>query len=140
MDLKLKYKVKASNIHGVPLATDNTSVVRHRLYTPTLNSTTFQHSIANDSATLQCYRNLSTRSGNIREPIPQLSEHSSASHSAISDRFRRLYRNLSYATLRIHANACRTVPMAKLCPFIDTERFTKIAQCYRQPFCKVLEL
>ena len=63
LDLKLKYKVKV--------------VVRHRLYTPTLNSATFQHSIANDMATLQhilqCYRNLSARSGNIREPIAELS-------------------------------------------------------------------
>ena len=66
--------MKASNIHGIPLATDNKIVVRHRLYTPTLNSATFQHSIANDTATLQhvlqCYRNLSARSGNIREPFP----------------------------------------------------------------------
>ena len=62
---------KASNIH------DNKIVVRHRLYTPTLNSATFQHFIANDTATLQhvlqCYRNLSARSGNIRGPLPELS-------------------------------------------------------------------
>ena len=61
---------KASNIH------DNKIVVRHRLYTPTLNSATFQHYIANDTTlqhVLQCYRNLSARSGNIREPIPELS-------------------------------------------------------------------
>ena len=44
--------MNASNIHGVPLATDNKIVVRHRLYTPTLN-VTVKHSIANDSATLQ---------------------------------------------------------------------------------------
>ena len=76
-NLKLKCKVKASNIHGVPLATDNKIVVRHRLYTPTLNSATFQDYIANDTATLQhvlqCYHNLSARSGNIGEPIPELS-------------------------------------------------------------------
>ena len=34
LDLKLNCKVKASNIHGVRLATDNTILVRHRLYTP----------------------------------------------------------------------------------------------------------
>lgn len=43
----------ASNIHGVPLATDEKTVVRHRIYTPTLISATGQHSIANDLATIQ---------------------------------------------------------------------------------------
>ena len=77
LDLKLKCKVNTSNVHGIPLAPDNALVVRHRVYTPTLDSATFQHSIANDSATLQhvlqCYRNLSARSRNVREPIPDLS-------------------------------------------------------------------
>ena len=45
LDLKLKCKVKASNIHGMPLATDNKIAVRHRLYIPTLNSATVQHSV-----------------------------------------------------------------------------------------------
>ena len=106
---------KASNIH------DNKIVVRHRLYTPTLNSATFQHFIANDTATLQhvlqCYRNLSARSGNIRGPLPELS-YFFASHSATSNRCWRLYLNLSYDTARMHANTCRTGPMAKFCPFM----------------------
>ena len=37
----------------------------------------------------------------------------------VSDRCWRLYRNLSYATPRMHANTCRTGQMAKFCPFID---------------------
>ena len=77
MDLKLKLKVKASNIPGVQLTTGYKIVVRPRLYAPALKSATFQHSIGNYSATLphvlHCYRNLSARSGNIREPIPKLS-------------------------------------------------------------------
>ena len=105
----------------VPLAIDNKIVVWHRFYTQTPNSATFQHSIANDSATLQhvlqCYRNLSARSGNIRKPILERSAFFRVAfglHSATSDRFRRLYCNLSYATLRLHANTCRTGPMATL--------------------------
>ena len=47
--LNLKYNVKVSNFRGVPLASDNKIVVRHSLYTPTLNSATFQPSIANSS-------------------------------------------------------------------------------------------
>ena len=77
LDLKLKCKVKASNIHSVRLATDNKLVIRHRFYNPTLSSATFQDYIANDTATLQhvlqCYRNLSARSGKIRELILELS-------------------------------------------------------------------
>ena len=53
LDLKLKCKVKASNIHSVRLATDNKLVIRHRFYNPTLSSATFQDYIANDTATLQ---------------------------------------------------------------------------------------
>ena len=103
LDLKLKCTVKASNSHGVPLATDNKIVVRHRLYTPTLNSATFQHSIANDTATLQhvlqYYRNLSARSETFGSQFRNC-RYSSSSHSATLDRFRRLYR------LCHSANAC----------------------------------
>ena len=99
-----------SNIHGVPLATDNKTVVRHRLNTRTLNSATVQNSIASDSATFSMFCD-----GNqIRN-----CRHSSASYLSTSDRSRRLYRSISYATPRKHSKTFRTGSMAKFCPFID---------------------
>ena len=119
LDFKLKCKVKASYIHGIPLATDNRIVVRHRLYTPTLNSATFQHSIVNDTATLQ--HDWETFGSHFRN-----CRHSSASHSATSDRFRRLYHNLSYATPRIHAERARWQSVEHLL-INDTERSPKLS-------------
>ena len=71
--LKLKSKVKASNVHGVPLVTANKIVVRHRLYTPTLNSATFQHSIANPSA---CFAMLP-------QPFRTIGKHSGANSGTV---------------------------------------------------------
>ena len=109
--------MKASNIHGIPLATNNKIVVRHRLYTPTLYSATFQHSIANDTATLQqvlqCYRNLSARSGNTREPI-RLLWIGFGAYTAIF-------------LMPMHANTCFEHLLMN-----DTERFPKLAKFYRQ--------
>ena len=86
--LNLKYKVKVSNFRGVPLATDDKIVVRHSLYTPTLNSATFQPSIANPSVCSsmlpQPFRSNGKHSG--ANPAYR---HSSASHSAALDRVRR---------------------------------------------------
>ena len=86
--LNLKYKVKVSNFRGVPLATDNKIVVRHSLYTPTLNSATFQPSIANSSVCSsmlpQPFRSNGKHSG-----ANPACRHSSASHSAALDRVRR---------------------------------------------------
>ena len=101
LDLKLKCTVKASNSHGVPLATDNKIVVRHRLYTPTLNSVTFQHSTVRQPFSMFC--NVTATFPHDRETFGSQfrnCRHSSASHSATSDRFRRLYR------LCHSANAC----------------------------------
>ena len=65
---------------------------------------------------------------------------SSASHSATSDRFWRLYRNLSYMPLRecmrIHAELPRWQSFAHLL-INDTERFPKLAKKYRQALCNV---
>ena len=64
LDLKLKCKVKASNIHGIPLVTDNKIVVRHRLYNPTLNSATFQPTIRQP---FSIFRNVTTTLAHDRE-------------------------------------------------------------------------
>ena len=119
--------IKVSNIHRVPLETDNKLVVCHCLYSLTLNSETFQHSIANDSATLQhvlqCYRNLSARSGHIQELITELLA------------FFRVEFGVYTATFRMSLRECMQIHAAHL-PISDAERFPKLAKLYRQPFCR----
>ena len=122
LDLKLKCKVKASNIHGIPLATDNKKVVRHRLYTRLLTPQHFSILSPTIRQPFSMFCNVTATFPHDRETFGiqfRNCWHSSASHSATSDMFRRLYRNLSYATPRMHANTWRTGPMAKFCPFID---------------------
>ena len=111
-----------SNIHGVPLATDNKTVVRHRLNTPTLNSATVQNSIASDSATFSMFCDVTATFPHDRDTFGNQirnCRHSSASYLSTSDRFRRLYRSRSYATPRKHSKTFRTGSMAKWCPIID---------------------
>jgi len=119
--------IKVSNIHRVPLETDNKLVVCHCLYTLTLNSAIFKHSIANDSETLQhvlqCYRNLSARSGHIQELITELLA------------FFRVEFGVYTATFRMSLRECMQIHAAHL-PISDAERFPKLAKLYRQPFCR----
>ena len=110
LDLKLKYKVKASNIHGIPLATDNKIVVWHHLYTDS--------QLCHISAFYrQRYGNPSACSAMLPQPFRTIGKHSGAistSHSVTSDRCRHLYHNLSYATPRKHAERARWQSFAHL--------------------------
>ena len=126
MDLKLKCKVKASNIHGIPLATDNKIVVRHRLYTGLSIPQHFSilsSTIRQPLHVLQCYRNLSARSGSIRLLRIGFGVYTATFRMSLRE------------CMRIHAERARWQRFAHLL-INDTERFPKLATCYWQPFCK----
>ena len=126
--LDLKYKVNTSSINGVPLATDNKIVVRHRLFTPTLNST-FQHYIANDLATLRQHSGSNSGTvGTLRRRIRILR----IGFSFYTATFRMPLREC----MRIHAELPRWQSFAHIL-ISDTEMFPTLYLFYRQPYCNV---
>ena len=132
--------MKASYIHWVPLATNNKIEVLHRLFTTTLNSATFQDSIANVSATLQhvlkCYCNLSIQLRNIGEPFPELSVFLRVKFGYV---YTATFRMPRRECMRVHTERTRWQSFTNVL-INDTEWFPKLVKCYRQPFCKVSRL
>ena len=118
-------------------SSDNKILIRHRLYNPTLNSPIFQHSISNDTAplqhVLQCYRNLSIRSGANSGTVGNLPRRIRLLRIGVGA-YTATFRMLLRECMRIHAKQARWHSFAHL-QINDTKRFPKLA-FYRQPFCK----
>ena len=138
LDLILRSNVKASSIHGVQLATHNKIVVRHRWYTSTSYRQHFSILSAAVRQFFSMFCNVTATFPHDRETVGRQfrnSRHSSGLRSVTWDMFRRLYRNLSYATPRIHAERARRQSSAHNL-INDPERFPKLVKFYRQPFRK----
>ncbi len=107
LDLKLNCKVKASNIHGVRLATDNTILVRHRLYTP-------DSQIGNISAFYrQRFGKSSAYSALLLQPFRTIGKHSGANSGTVGilpRRIRLLRIGFSVYTATFRMPLCENMP------------------------------